>query len=134
MSVIGAITHTGRVLFQTHDKGIKSKQVAKFVRFILNKIPGKILLIWDRARIHMGEARLLLEAERDRVKVEQLPAYAPELNPQEGVWHLLKDVELKNVCCDSPAELHRQFRLATVRLRHRKKALLACFTHAGCRL
>src|SRR5918996_4149633 len=31
------------------------------------------------------------------VHLEQLPAYAPELNPDEGVWNYLKRVELKNV-------------------------------------
>jgi hypothetical protein len=34
-----------------------------------------------------------------RIQIERLPTYAPELNPQEGVWNLLKRVELKNVCC-----------------------------------
>jgi len=27
-----------------------------------------------------------------RLHLERLPGYAPELNPQEGVWNLLKDV------------------------------------------
>jgi hypothetical protein len=34
-----------------------------------------------------------------RIHLEHLPGYAPELHPQEGVWYLLKRVELKNVCC-----------------------------------
>lgn len=33
----------------------------------------------------------------DRLKLEQLPGYAPDLNPDEGVWKHLKYVELKNL-------------------------------------
>jgi transposase len=33
-----------------------------------------------------------------RLHLERLPAYAPELNPDEGLWQQLKGVELRNVC------------------------------------
>jgi transposase len=49
----------------------------------------------------------------------QLPSYAPDLNPDEGVWNYLKRVELKNVCCHSVAELCTELRKATARLRHK---------------
>ncbi|MBI4640080.1 MAG: transposase [Candidatus Tectomicrobia bacterium] len=32
-----------------------------------------------------------------RLHLEQFPGYAPELNPDEGIWHDLKRVELKHV-------------------------------------
>jgi hypothetical protein len=60
--------------------------------------------------------------------------YAPELNPQEGVWNLLKRVELKNVCCLDWQQLRREVLLAKERLRHRKSILRQCFAHAGCLL
>jgi transposase len=36
-------------------------------------------------------------AAEDRLKLEQLPGYAPDLNPDEGVWKHLNYVELKNL-------------------------------------
>jgi transposase len=30
--------------------------------------------------------------------LKQIPSYAPDVNPDEGVWQYLKNVELKNVC------------------------------------
>jgi transposase len=39
----------------------------------------------------------LASGAEDRLKLEQLPGYAPDLNPHEGVWMHLKDVELKNL-------------------------------------
>ena len=44
--------------------------------------------------------------------LEQLPGYAPELNPDEGVWRYLKRVEWGNVICAGPEELTGQFRAA----------------------
>jgi hypothetical protein len=52
---------------------------------------GKIVLVWDNLGIHhskaMGE---FIDAHSDWLTVFHLPAYAPELNPAEGVWSLLK--------------------------------------------
>jgi hypothetical protein len=36
--------------------------------------------------------------------VERLPAYAPDLNPVEGLWSNLKDQELANLTCDTLGE------------------------------
>jgi transposase len=49
--------------------------------------------------------------------LEQLPGYAPDLNPaDEGVWKHLKCVELKNLCCQSLSELKVELRRAKERL------------------
>jgi DDE superfamily endonuclease len=46
--------------------------------------------IWDNDRRHLSTAmRTELEA-RSWLRVFRLPAYAPELNPAEGVWSSLK--------------------------------------------
>jgi hypothetical protein len=39
------------------------------------------------------------------VHLEQLPAYAPELNSDGGVWNYLQRVELKNVICQHLGQL-----------------------------
>ncbi len=65
------------------------------------------------------------------VRLERLPAYAPELNPDEGIWNLLKRVELRNLCCDDLAELRRELRLAAARLRHKTAVIEGCITQCG---
>ncbi len=40
-----------------------------------------------------------------RIHLEQLPANAPELNPDEGNWTYLKRVELKNLSCHNLSHL-----------------------------
>jgi transposase len=40
--------------------------------------------------------------------VERLPAYAPELNPVEGLWSSLKAIELANLTSPTLAEVIAQ--------------------------
>jgi transposase len=46
-----------------------------------------------------------LNRQRHWLVVERLPAYAPELNPVEGLWSSLKAVELANLTARSLAEV-----------------------------
>jgi transposase len=58
----------------------------------------KATLLWDGLPAHRSTAmRRWLNTQRSRLVVERLPAYAPELNPVEGLWSSLKAVELANL-------------------------------------
>ncbi len=57
--------------------------------------------------------------------------YAPDLNPDEGVWKHLKCVELKNLCCQSLSELKVELRKAKERLRHKEHVILGCIRQPG---
>ena len=56
---------------------------------------------------------------------------AVSLNPDEGVWKHLKCVELKNLCCESLAELKVELRKAKERLRHKRDVILGCIRQPG---
>jgi hypothetical protein len=58
--------------------------------------------------------------------LEQLPGYAPDLNPDEGIWNYLKRVELGNVCCSDLDQLYRKLIQAKERLRHKKEIIKSC--------
>ncbi|GAB2817858.1 hypothetical protein GCM10027073_56900 [Streptomyces chlorus] len=45
-----------------------------------------VVLVWDRLSTHISKAMRQLVAARSWLTVFLLPAYAPELNPVEGVW------------------------------------------------
>jgi transposase len=56
------------------------------------------VLIWDGLSAHWSiRMRAWLDSQRDWLRAERLPAYAPELNPVEGLWANLKDLELANL-------------------------------------
>jgi transposase len=133
LSAMGGITEKGKIIMQCQDHSYKSPDVVRFLQLLTREIPGNLLVIWDGAPIHRGQAvkEYLRKGGAKRIHLEQLPAYAPELNPQEGVWNLLKRVELHNVCCLDLHHVQTQLRRAKERLRHRTSVLRQCFAHAG---
>jgi hypothetical protein len=47
----------------------------------------RVVLIWDGLSSHWStKMRAFLDSQRDWLRAERLPAYAPELNPVEGLW------------------------------------------------
>ncbi len=136
LSVISALTPDGRLLMQVQDRAYKGPDVVRFLKHVLRHIPGKLLILWDGAPIHRSQPikDFLAAGGAKRIHLEQLPGYAPDLNPDEGIWQYLKRVELKNVCCHDLAELRYELRCATARLRHKRGVLKACIKHAGLAL
>jgi transposase len=66
----------------------------------------RVVLIWDGLSAHWShKMRAHLDAQRDWLTVERLPAYAPELNPVQYLWANLKGQELANCTADTVAEV-----------------------------
>jgi transposase len=132
LSAIGGITPQGRIFMQTQERAYRAEDVVAFLRLLLRKIPGKLLVIWDGAPIHRAKIikEFLAAGAAKRLHLERLPGYAPDLNPQEGVWNLLKRRELKNLCCSHLSQLRQSLLRAKERLRHRRESLQSCFLHA----
>lgn len=133
LSSIGAVTPDGRLFMQTYEHSIKSEQFTVFLDHLLRHIDGRLLVMVDGSPIHRSnQVKEYLSCLPDElVRLERFPAYAPELNPIEGIWRYDKYVELANVCCQDVEHLKREHRLAKERLRHKKHVLKAAFVHAG---
>jgi transposase len=134
LAVISGITPDGRLFLQTRTTSFDSAGVVGFLRVLLRRVPGKLLLIWDGAPIHKGQPikDFLTRGAAKRLHLERLPGYAPDLNPDEGIWNYLKRVELKNRCCRDLPELHREVRRAAERLRHKREVIRSCSAQCGC--
>ena len=130
---ISGITLDGRLFMQVREGAYNSVGVVGFLRVLLRKVPGKLLVIWDGAPIHRGQVvkDFLRRGAAKRLHLEQLPGYAPDLNPAEGIWSYLKQVELGNVCCPDLHELHMALIRARERLRHKREVIRACSRACG---
>jgi transposase len=133
LSVISGLTLDGRLLLQVREHAFRGPEVVDFLRHLLRQIPGPLLVIWDGAPIHRAQPikDFLAQGAAARLQLEQLPGYAPELNPDEGIWNYLKQVELRNLCCADLAELRLELGLAVKRLRRKPHVLRGCI--AECR-
>ena len=133
LAAISGITFDGRLVMQVREHTFDAAGVVGFLRVLLRKIRGKVLVIWDGAPIHKGQLikEYLAGGAAKRLHLERLPGYAPDLNPDEGVWNYLKRVELKNCCCADLSELHLQVRRAKERLRHKRQIIRSFSAHCG---
>ena len=131
LSVIGAITPDGKLYIMIQDHAFKGPHIVRFLRHLLLHIKGKLLIIWDGLPAHHGQVvkDFLSQGGARRIHLERLPGYAPDLNPTEGIWHYLKNVELKNLCCYDLSELRVELCKAIVRLRHKTDVILGCIHH-----
>ena len=120
-------------MLQVRERAFRGPEVVEFLRHLLRHLPGPLLVIWDGAPIHRAQPvkDFLAQGAAARLQLEQLPGYAPELNPDEGIWHYLKYVELRNLCCADLAELQLELRLAVKRLRHKHHVLRGCIAECG---
>jgi transposase len=136
LAVMGALTAEGKMVMHIQQRPYRGPDVVQFLRLLLRKLPGKLLVIWDGASIHRSNTvkDFLFFGGARRLYLACLPAYAPELNPQEGVWNLLKRRELKNVCARNLEHLTEELVKAKERLRHHTPVLRQCIAHAGLRL
>jgi len=133
LSAISALTPDGRLLLTLQERPFRGPDIVRFLQHLLRHVPGKLLVIWDGAPIHRAQVvkDFLARGAAARLQLEQLPGYAPELNPDEGIWHYLKQVELRNLCCDDLAELRVELRLALQRLRRKRHVLQGCIAQCG---
>jgi transposase len=133
LSAISAITPDGRLFTRVQDEAFRGPAIVAFLRQLLRQIRGTLLVVWDGAPIHRAKVvkDFLAAGAAARLQLAQLPPYAPELNPDEGVWNHLKRSELKNRCCQDVDELRWELGLAIRRLRRRPLVLAACFRHCG---
>ena len=105
-----------------------------FPQHLLEHIPGELLVVWDGIPTHRSRAvkDFLSAGAAQRVWLEQLPGYAPELNPDEGIWSYLKGVELRNLVCLNLEHLHSELAQAVERLKQKPDVIRSCFREAGC--
>ena len=92
VSLLSAMTPRGDLLFMTSPAKVNSDGFIRFLRGLLaHHRRRKLVLIVDRSAYHGSrKTRAFVAAHADRLRVEYLPANAPDLNPDEHVWGHLK--------------------------------------------
>jgi transposase len=128
LSAISAVTPNPHAYLHLVPGTIASGEVIRFVRHLLRWIPTPIFLLWDGGNPHRSRrTRAALAAYRHRLRVYRLPAYAPELNPDEWLWAWLKQHALRGLCPPDLAMLRASIRRAMRRLRRRPDIIRSFF-------
>ena len=132
LSVVSAVTPEGKLSLQVQKEAFNGEKVVGFLRHLLQHLPGKLLVVWDGARIHCcAEVQQFVALDtEERMRFLHFPAYAPEVDPDELVWRYLKHVELRNLTSYRLDQLQHRLQEATKRLRQRVDVLRNFVTHA----
>jgi transposase len=115
--------------FRLHLDNIRQPQVCHYLRHLLRHLRGPVIVLWDRGKIHKGPPIRDLCAAFPRLRLEYFPSYAPELNPDEGVWTLMKG-KLANGRPDSAQQLKTHLLACLVGVRRSRRLLRSCIAQS----
>lgn len=95
--------HTGR---RGERRSMSEADYARLVTAAHNQLHAPLILCWDNLNTHVSNLmRTFIQDHRDWLTVARLPAYAPELNPVEGAWSVMKNGLGNLGSCSSPGQL-----------------------------
>ncbi len=136
LSVMGGLTPEGKIYTLVRQEPLTGLHSIEFLLHLLRVAGERLLVIWDGSPIHRrAEVPAFVANTHGKIRLEPLPHYAPDLNPwDEGGWHHLKYVEMRNLVCLDLEQLHQEFHLAVARLRQKHHLVQSFFAQAGLSL
>lgn len=122
------MTLSGKIYKKHFEGSVNSETLITALKHVQRQIPGKFILVWDRASIHTSKKTKAYLRNQPEILVEELPPYAPELNPEEYCHGNVKQ-RLKNSRPESKVEIRYMLNRGFSRLRRRPDLLIGFFSH-----
>lgn len=135
LSAIGATTisprrHHLNLYFRIQPRNVEGPDLVSFAQQLHRRLPGPLVLVWDRSGPHKTAAAELLREHSDWLSIEWLPSYAPKLNPQEHCWNQTKRHDLANFLPTDVNELYEAAAASISRQRFDQDLLRSHFEYA----
>lgn len=91
LSMVSAITNQGKVHWMIVEGGVNVEKFLEFLDALIRDAHHKVFLILDNLKVHHSKlVTEWVEARKDKIELIFLPAYSPDLNPDE---HLNADLK-----------------------------------------
>jgi transposase len=92
---------------------MNTQRMSEFLDQVAQRHPHDfIVMVVDGASSHRGKDLIVPE----NIRLLPLPAYSPELNPQEHLWDEIREKEFPNRVFDSLDGVKKQLRSGLIRL------------------
>jgi transposase len=84
VNLISSVTNQGKVRFMIYNDKMNSQTLIMFMKRLIEDADKKIFLILDNLKVHHSYiVKDWLKLHEDQIEIFFLPAYSPELNPDE---------------------------------------------------
>ena len=109
------------------NTNVHGEDIVAYLRRLKAQLGGPMTILWDGGRVH-DRSKLVQAflAQHPEIKTERIPAYAPELNPDELVWAWTKYSRLGNLAAEN-AEWLRDYLITEFTYVREHPELLASF-------
>lgn len=83
ISTAVGFTLSGKIYKRHFTGSMKSEQIIESLRHMQRHVPESIIIVWDGASIHKSRKTQAYLDAHPEIRIEPLPPYAPEVNPEE---------------------------------------------------
>jgi transposase len=104
-------------------------EVCVFLRELLRHLRGPVIVLLDNSSTHKGKPIEQILGRHLRLRIEYFPSYAPQLNPDEGVWALARQ-RLANSCPNDVDELLEDILGSIEAIRNPSDKRRRCIAHS----
>ncbi|MEI6218107.1 MAG: IS630 family transposase [bacterium] len=130
ISMISAITNEGQVRFMLYGKSMNSDLLIAFMKRLIKAAGRKVFLVMDNLRVHhCSTVKEWLEKHKEDIEVFYLPAYSPDLNPDEYLNNNLKNRVHSGLPARTERDLMKKTRSFMKRLQRRPHHVKNYFKH-----
>jgi transposase len=133
LNLVSAISAKGSMRFMTVNGKMTADLFIEFLKRLLKNQNCPVFLIVDGHPVHRSaKVKAFVEATDGRLKLFQLPAYSPELNPDEQVWNQLKNHRIGKMFIKSLDDMIKKVGSAMRSIQRSPALIMSFFQHREC--
>jgi len=129
-NMISTVTNQGKVRFMLYRETLTAQVLIRFLARLVRDAGRKVFLILDNLRVHHSKkVRAWVDKHPQHIELFFLPAYSPELNPDEYLNCDLKAQVHSGKSAKNRDELETKVRGAMMKLQNRPERVKSYFKH-----
>ena len=128
INVISAVNARGEFWAATYDGKLDAESFVLFLENFMKGQSGKVFLVLDGHPAHKAKSvTRYVESLKGRLELHPLPAYAPDLNPDEFVWAHMKTNGVSKKPLKQNESLRRRIEENLIAIQHNRKLVRSFF-------
>ena len=130
INMISAITNTGKTMFSLYDEAVNTDRFIDFLQKAIDSSQKKIFMILDNLRVHHAKVvQQWIGEHKKQIELFFLPAYSPDLNPDEYLNQDYKKNANKNNVPTTKSQLEKNTKAYMESLQINPEKVVNFFKH-----